>query len=137
MSAIHHSTTREWHRFTPSERLARYAGSPIVKGRPADYRFPPRLASNELAYAGRWRVEPERIVSVADARLRLRFDARNVFLVLGGKGRVDVSVDGKRTGAVDVDSYRLYTLRRAPSFGGGLLELRFTPGVQAYAFTFG
>jgi len=118
-------------------RLARYAGSPIAKNISASYRFPARLAADELAYDGRWRVEAERIVSVADARLRLRFNAKNVFLVLGGKGRVDVSVDGRPTRVVDVDAYKLYTLRQGPKFGGGLLELRFTPGVEAYAFTFG
>ena len=46
-------------------------------------------------------------------------------------------VDGKSTGAVTVDGHRLYTLRNAPRHEEAMLELRFTPGVQAYAFTFG
>ena len=32
---------------------------------------------------------------------------------------------------------RLYTLLRLPAQRSGLLELRFTPGISAYAFTFG
>ena len=32
---------------------------------------------------------------------------------------------------------RLYTLGELPEAAHGLLELRFTPGVSAYAFTFG
>ena len=37
-----------------------------------------------------------------------------------------------------VDGYRLYTLQASKQrVDGKLLELRFTPGVQAYAFTFG
>jgi Thioredoxin like C-terminal domain len=32
---------------------------------------------------------------------------------------------------------RLYTLVRFPALTRGLLELRFTPGLEAYAFTFG
>jgi len=57
--------------------------------------------------------------------------------VLGGRGRVDVTIDGKPAPEVDVDSYRLYTLRSAGQITDALVELRFTPGVAAYAFTFG
>ena len=32
---------------------------------------------------------------------------------------------------------RLYTLVERPEIGNHLLELRFTPGVAGYAFTFG
>src|SRR5262249_20307553 len=88
------------------ERLARYAGSPISAGRLASYRLPKRLAQDELAYGGRWRVEAERIVAGRDASLRLHFQAKDVYLVLGGKGSVRVSVAGKPTRTVAVDTYR-------------------------------
>ena len=119
------------------ERLDRYAGSPVVQGREASYRFPARLGADELAYAGRWRVEGERVVAGRDARLRLRFRARNVFLVLGGRGVVRASVDGQPVATVRVVADRLYTLVSGPRLRSGLLELRFSPGVEAYAFTFG
>ena len=61
----------------------------------------------------------------------------DVYLVLGGRGKVTVSVDGKPTKTVDVDSYKLYTLRSGSKATQGLMTLAFTPGVQAYAFTFG
>ena len=38
---------------------------------------------------------------------------------------------------VRVNGGRLYTLVERPRSGDHLLELRFTPGVAAYAFTFG
>jgi hypothetical protein len=38
---------------------------------------------------------------------------------------------------IDVDSYRLYTLRSSAHSEDGLLQLDFSPGVQAYDFTFG
>jgi cytochrome c biogenesis protein CcdA/thiol-disulfide isomerase/thioredoxin len=119
------------------QRLARYAGSPVSPGTFADYRFPSSLDQNEIAYAGRWRVDGERIVAGPNARLRIRFRAQHVYLVLAGRGRVEVLVDGKRERTVAVAANRLYTLRSAPAVDDGLLELRFTPGVQAYAFTFG
>jgi thiol-disulfide isomerase/thioredoxin len=119
------------------ERLARYVGAAPKRDRLATYRFPARLPPDGLAYDGRWLVEGERIVSGADARLRLRFHASDIFLVLGGKGSVRVLVGGREERTVPVDEHKLYTLRRASSVQDGVLELRFTPGVQAYAFTFG
>ena len=72
-----------------SASIASRAGS-RSSTRSRDYRFPQRLRQDELAYAGRWTVEPSRIVAGANARLRLRFQARNVFLVLAGNGQVRV-----------------------------------------------
>ena len=77
--------------------------------------------------------EPSR----AGARLRLLYRARNVYLVLTGRGSVSVLVDGKRVRTVRVTADKLYTLVERPEIGDHLLELRFTPGVAGYAFTFG
>ena len=120
-----------------SERLARYAGSPLHDGGVGDYTFPATLGQNQLAYSGRLRLDPQRIVAVENARLRLHFHAQKVFLVLGGKGTVQVLVDGKPERTVRVRQDRLYTLVDGTKARDGLLELRFSPGVGAYAFTFG
>jgi thiol-disulfide isomerase/thioredoxin len=120
-----------------SERLARYAGSPLRPGRVGSYSFPPRLGESQLAFAGELRLEPQRIVASKGARVRLRFHARDVFLVLGGKGTVHVLVDGKPERTVRVTQDRLYTLVRGGRIRDALLELRLSPGVAAYAFTFG
>jgi cytochrome c biogenesis protein CcdA/thiol-disulfide isomerase/thioredoxin len=119
------------------ERLERYVGSPIHVNVEAKYRFPRAVPQNELAYAGSWNVQRQRIVAGANARLRLHFVAQHVYLVLGGRGHVSELVDGKPYGSVHVDSYRLYTLLNLIGPEDATLELRFTPGVQAYAFTFG
>ena len=71
------------------------------------------------------------------ARLRLNFLAHSVHLVLGGQGTVRVLLDGKPARKVRVNGSRLYTLLEQPSLRQRLLELRFTPGVRGYAFTFG
>ena len=118
-------------------RIERFAGH-VVPDRLASYRFPKRLRVDGLAYAGRWRVGPARIVAGDGARLRLRFRARNVYLVLGGHGRLDVRVDGRRVRTIAVGGTpRLYTLATYSNRRTGLLELRFKRGVAAYSFTFG
>jgi cytochrome c biogenesis protein CcdA/thiol-disulfide isomerase/thioredoxin len=118
-------------------RIGNYAGSPLKTDRVATYTFPRTLERDEFAYAGTWRVEGERIVAGPNARLRLRYLAQSVHLVLGGHGTVGVAVDGRRTRRVKIDADRLYTLASSKRTREGLLELRFTPGVSAYAFTFG
>ena len=122
------------------ERLDRFDGSQVVPDREADYTLPASLPANGLAYGGRWTVEGERIVAGEDARLRLRYRARSVHLVLGTSGdskTVEVLVDGKRLDDVQVTDDKLYTLASSPRSGERVLELRFEPGTEAYAFTFG
>ena len=119
------------------QRLARYSGSKVVPERLASYRFPVSLPQDHLAYAGSWRIGSERIVAGANARLRLRFRAHDVYLVLGGRGSVRALVDGRAARTVRVTADRLYTLVSGKKLRDALLELRFSPGVEAYAFTFG
>jgi thiol-disulfide isomerase/thioredoxin len=118
-------------------RIANYAGSPLHANKLASYAFPPQLGQSELAYGGAWKVGGERAVAGLGARLRIDFHARNVYIVLGGKGRVEELIDGKRTGVLDVAADRLYTVLSGSRTRDALLELRFSPGVQAYSFTFG
>jgi cytochrome c biogenesis protein CcdA/thiol-disulfide isomerase/thioredoxin len=119
------------------ERLARNGGEPVAENERRTYAFPRELADSELAFGGSWTVEDERAVAGPAARLRLRYRARDVFLVLGGTGTVEVLVDGRAERVVKVDGDRLYTLVERPRNSEHLLELRVAPGVAAYAFTFG
>jgi cytochrome c biogenesis protein CcdA/thiol-disulfide isomerase/thioredoxin len=118
-------------------RIGNYTGSPLRTDRPAAYRFPASLTQDSYAYAGTWKVEGERIVAEDDARLRLNFTARTVHLVLTGQGFVTVELNGKPQRTVRIDGDRLYTLVTQKRSTDGLLELRFTRGLAAYAFTFG
>jgi cytochrome c biogenesis protein CcdA/thiol-disulfide isomerase/thioredoxin len=120
------------------ERLDRYVGSPLSANVPVRYRFPHEIPLNDLAYSGVWTVERQRIVAVHNARLRLHFLAQNVYLVLSGHGRLQVIVGGRPVKTIRVDGLsRLYTLLHYKGLAEGALELRFTPGIAAYAFTFG
>ncbi|HEY8646094.1 MAG TPA: cytochrome c biogenesis protein DipZ [Gaiellaceae bacterium] len=119
-------------------RIGNYTGTQIVPDKPARYTFENNLISNALSYDGTWRVGAEKITAIRDARLELEFQAKNVYIVLGGRGTVQVLIDGKQTTMLRVDAERLYTVRASNTLAShALLELRFSPGVQAYSFTFG
>ena len=120
-----------------SARAERFVGGELQPGRAAAYRFPPTVPQDDLALDGRWTVLQERAIAGAGAKLRLHFHAAKVYLVLGGKGTVDVLLDGKKQRTVNVNGDRLYTLVNSKRTLDALLELRFTPGISAYAFTFG
>jgi len=124
-----------------TDRLSSLVGSPVVEGREATYTIPQDVPLNDIAYGGRWLVERERIVAGEGARLRLAYHARNVYLVLGKgetDGSVGVAVDGKHVTSVTVKGDRLYTLVALPGPAADhTLDLSFSPGTEAYAFTFG
>jgi thiol-disulfide isomerase/thioredoxin len=124
-----------------TDRLSSLVGSPVVQGREATYEIPKVVPPNAVAYGGRWTVGRERIVAGDGARLRLSYHARHVYLVLGkgdADGSVRVAIDGKPVKTVTVTGDRLYTLAALPGPAADhTLDLSFSPGVEAYAFTFG
>jgi cytochrome c biogenesis protein CcdA/thiol-disulfide isomerase/thioredoxin len=123
------------------DRIGFFVGSPLVKDREASYTIPQFIPADGFAYGGRWTVEPERIVAGEDARLRIQYHAHDVFLVLGTSGEpetVRVSVGSRLVRVIRVSEDRLYTLARLSGPAESrTLDLEFTPGTEAYAFTFG
>jgi len=125
----------------------------IVKDQAHNYQLAADLNSNEWTIGGNWQMEYQTLKSVDDSvKLKLKFRARNVFLVMGSnqKAKVVVSLDGRelkeneRGGDVAPDStlevseYRLYRLVEVDDFvEDGVLEFTFPAGVELYAFTFG
>jgi cytochrome c biogenesis protein CcdA/thiol-disulfide isomerase/thioredoxin len=118
-------------------RIQNYVGSKLYPDHMASYTYAGSVPEDDITYAGRWNVGKQQLVAGRGARLQLHFHAEDVYIVLGGRGTVRAFVDGKPTTTLHVDSYRLYTVRASHTVADALLELRFTPGVQAYSFTFG
>jgi cytochrome c biogenesis protein CcdA/thiol-disulfide isomerase/thioredoxin len=116
----------------------RYLGLRTVANATHAYRLPASLGQNEWAYGGTWRVEDERAIAGRRAGIGLHFHASKVYLVMGGHGRVGVSVDGRRLRTIKVGGIsRLYTVISRPQLLDADLRLRFTPGIAVYSFTFG
>ena len=113
---------------------------------------PDSLRLNEFAFDGTWDVTDDGATALEDGAINFRFQAKNVFLVLGSKGGrpadVEVLLDGKPVsagdagedvegGVAEVTNERLYRLVELPEAGQHTLSLRFEPGISGYAFTFG
>jgi cytochrome c biogenesis protein CcdA/thiol-disulfide isomerase/thioredoxin len=110
----------------------------VAQNTPAVYQFPPSLPLGALGLAGTWTDHAQEATAGNGAELELGFLAQEVYLVLGGSGTLDVSVNGHHTQTIDVGGIpRLYTLYQAGSAKSGTLLLHASPGVEAYDFTFG
>jgi cytochrome c biogenesis protein CcdA/thiol-disulfide isomerase/thioredoxin len=116
----------------------RYVGLRLVPNLPRNYRLPVRLGQNDWAYGGSWRVGDEYAVALRNGQLALHFHAQDVYLVMGGQGRVRVSVDGHPLDTIRVSGIsRLYRVLGAPQVLDAQLSLSFSPGISVYSFTFG
>lgn len=130
-------TTRET--YLGYARIENLVNPAVAFDREAAYRFPrSALADDQVSYSGRWTIEASHATAGRDARLRLRFQANDVFLVLAGEGAVHAFVNGQPKRTIRVSGTpRLYAILRYSRLTRGLLELRFEPGLEGYAFTFG
>jgi cytochrome c biogenesis protein CcdA/thiol-disulfide isomerase/thioredoxin len=114
------------------------ATNSVVPDQAVHYTLPAQLSQGSLAFGGTWTVHHEEATAGSGARLALHFIANDVYLVLGGRGTVTVSFDGRPVHTVAVSGVPdLYTLYAPGRLTTGQLTLTFSPGVQAYDFTFG
>jgi cytochrome c biogenesis protein CcdA/thiol-disulfide isomerase/thioredoxin len=105
---------------------------------PAVYHFPSSLPLGGMAWNGTWTDHLQEATAGKNAQLELSFLAKNIYLVLGGNGTLDVTVNGHQIQTLKISGTpRLYTLYQAGSSVQGKLVLHASPGVQAYDFTFG
>jgi cytochrome c biogenesis protein CcdA/thiol-disulfide isomerase/thioredoxin len=110
----------------------------VVPNAPEVYQFPSSLPLGGLGLNGTWTDNAQEATAGPNAELELGFLAQDVYLVLGGHGTLNVSINGHHTQTIQVAGVpRLYPLYQAGSATTGKLMLQASPGVQAYDFTFG
>ncbi len=120
-------------RFDPT----RYVGTKPVDGREVDYRLASRVPQNDISFGGNWTLSGQTATAGLGARLDLHYHAKDVYIVLAGRGRMAVTRDGRPLETIDVDGARLYTVLSSNATTDGVLEFAPAPGIRAYSFTFG
>jgi len=119
-------------------RLNNEVGTSVAPDKTIVYHAPATIASNSLAFGGRWTVHSEEASAGTNATLGLQFTADDVYLVMSGQGTVGVSYNGRHLTTVTVAGIpKLYTLFSSSALQTGVLTLTVSPGIEAYDFTFG
>jgi cytochrome c biogenesis protein CcdA/thiol-disulfide isomerase/thioredoxin len=114
------------------------AGQTVEPDKMSAYQAPDQVPVNEHAYDGQWSIGSEGATAGQNAEMTLNFEAENVYLVMGGVGTIKVSVNGVPSRTVTVSGEpRLYHLFSSSTEQQAVLSLSFSPGLQAYDFTFG
>ncbi len=114
------------------------SGMALVHDKATAYRLPATIRTDTYALSGTWTNGAEAVTAGANAELELNYEAKDVYLVLGGTGTVSVQVSGGPRHLVPVSGApTLYTLVNGTESSRALLHLAMSPGVQAYSFTFG
>lgn len=120
----------------------------------ADYTLMDNLDTNDWSLGGRWKIGPMGSVAEGEQNtLRLKFSAKEVYLVMDGPkdASVSLTVDGKAitkdrgggadmgdAGRVHLDGARLYRLLNLAVFTeNAVLDISIPKGVSVMAFTFG
>lgn len=136
-------------------RMEYFAGIGNTGTGERSFMLAPDLRPNSFSFGGNWDIRKEYAVAGMGASLNYHFVANKVFLVLrpgssSRPGNVSLLLDGKpvgpemagadvTNGKVAVNSDRLYNLvDLRGNRGEHVLLLKFdTPGIEAFAFTFG
>ena len=104
----------------------------------AAYRYPATLNNDKFALSGRWTLDDQSATSDSDdAAIRLNYTAKEVYVVVGGAGTITVT-RGRATTATPIGGPP--TLHRIVADGGAhrdQLNMRVSPGLQVFSFTFG
>ena len=107
------------------------------------YAFPADQPADTFAFDGTWTTDYQAATAGPEARVRLTFTARDVFMVLGGEGTVravvrDADGDVVEEREVEVSGApTLYGLLEADDPVTGTVEVEVPAGMAAYSFTFG
>jgi cytochrome c biogenesis protein CcdA/thiol-disulfide isomerase/thioredoxin len=121
-----------------SKRADSYAGvEPTGTGATGTFQYPGSVPVNEFALTGVWNVGDEALTSGKSAGIRLHFQARDVYLDVGGSGTVTATVNGKTTKYPVSGAPNIYPVVHSSDSLQTTLDLTLSPGLSAYSFTFG
>jgi cytochrome c biogenesis protein CcdA/thiol-disulfide isomerase/thioredoxin len=126
--------------FLGSAKDVNYGGPGAYRAGEGDYRFPADQPDDSFALDGAWNIETQYATPADDdgGSIRLAFRADEVRMVLAGEGTVQVRVDGGPWQEVAVDGTpRSYGVVDEVDAEPRVLDVRVSPGVQVYSFTFG
>ncbi|MFV8242500.1 cytochrome c biogenesis protein CcdA [Mycolicibacterium peregrinum] len=115
-----------------------YAGGGTYDEGDAVFDYPASLPADSFALRGPWRLDYQGATAQgAAATIKLNYQARQVYLVVGGTGTVTVQRGGETTSVPVSGPPTLRQIVSDRDTHRGEIEVRLSQGLQAFSFTYG
>jgi thiol-disulfide isomerase/thioredoxin len=119
-------------------KMVNYDGPDTYSEGTAEFTYPMRLADDSFAYRGRWKLDFQGATAESDdSRISLRYNAKNVYIVVGGEGDVTVTSNDETMNVPISGAPTSHQLVSGDAVTRGELEVRLSKGLQAFSFTYG
>jgi len=119
-------------------KMVNYAGVGVYDQGTATFAFPPSLPNDSFALEGPWTLDYQGATPQSSASsVELNYHAKDVYIVVGGTGSLAVTRDGKTTTVPISGPPNAHQIVAGNAIATGLLEVRPSPGLTIYSFTYG
>ena len=141
--ATHSADTTPETRLTPETYLgigkaAFYGGSGDYHAGTATFSYPPNLANDKFALLGSWTLDGQGATAASeDAAIRLKYNGKDVYAVVGGTGTITVTRDQQTTTTQISGPPTLHQIVADNTTHRDQLDMRVSKGLQVFSFTFG
>jgi cytochrome c biogenesis protein CcdA/thiol-disulfide isomerase/thioredoxin len=119
-------------------KMVNYGGTDLYDEGTATFNYPANLPDDTFAYRGPWKLDYQGATAESDnSTIAVKYNAKNVYIVVGGEGIVTVTRDGKTTSVPISGPPQSRQIVEGGEVQRGLVEVRLSQGLQAFSFTYG
>jgi len=119
-------------------KVVNYAGTGTYDEGSSIFSLPQKLPDDSFALEGPWKLDYQGATSDGDASsVDLNYRAKNVYVVAGGTGSLVVTHDGKTTTLPIDGPPQARQIAGGNDVVRGSLQVRPSPGVEVFSFTYG
>ncbi|MGO4442828.1 cytochrome c biogenesis protein DipZ [Mycobacterium sp. 2YAF39] len=119
-------------------KVVNYAGLGDYDEGTRIFALPKQLAADSFALRGTWTLDYQGVTAANDDNaIALNYHARNVYLVVGGTGKVTVTRDGTTTTIPVSGPPNMRQIVADDQDGAGNVEVSLSKGLQVFSFTYG
>ena len=119
-------------------KVVNYGGTGPYDEGAMTFDLPARLADDSFALRGPWQLDYQGATATGDgAQIALNYHARNVYVVVGGTGTLEVTGGGVTRHIPVSGPPNMRQIVADHPDGAGHVDVTLSPGLQAFSFTYG
>ena len=119
-------------------KMVNYRGGGVYDEGRATFSYPPTLPADSFALSGPWSLDYQGATADSDrCGIKLNYHAKDVYIVVGGTGALTVTRNGTSSTLPISGPPTSHQIVAGDQVVPGSLEVRPSPGLQVYSFTYG